>query len=31
VKWTAVATLMPLIMGFTVCFLVAQLWRLLLG
>jgi ferrous iron transport protein B len=30
-KWTAVATLMPLVMGFTVCFLVAQLWRLLLG
>jgi ferrous iron transport protein B len=30
-KWTAVATLMPLVMGFTVCFLVAQLWRLLVG
>ena len=30
-KWTAVATLMPLVMGFSVCFLVAQLWRLLLG
>ncbi len=30
-KWTAVATLMPLAMGFTVCFLVAQLWRLALG
>ena len=30
-KWTAVATLMPLVMGFTVCFLVAQLWRLLAG
>jgi ferrous iron transport protein B len=31
VKWTAVATLMPLVMGFTVCFLVAQLWRLVTG
>ncbi len=28
VKWTAVAALMPLAMGFTVCFLVAQFWRL---
>jgi ferrous iron transport protein B len=27
-KWTAVATLMPLVMGFAVCFLVAQVWRL---
>jgi ferrous iron transport protein B len=28
-KWTAVSTLMPLAMGFTVTFLVAQFWRLL--
>jgi len=28
-KWTAVATFMPLVMGFVVCFLVAQVWRLL--
>ena len=28
-KWTTVATLMPLVMGFVVCFLVAQVWRLL--
>jgi ferrous iron transport protein B len=28
-KWTTVATVMPLVMGFTVCFLVAQVWRLL--
>jgi len=28
-KWTAVATLLPLALGFTVCFLVAQFWRLL--
>ena len=28
-KWTTVATLMPLVMGFVVCFLVgAQIWRL---
>jgi len=27
-RWTAVAALLPLGMGFTVCFLVAQLWRL---
>ncbi len=27
-KWTAVATFMPLVMGFVVCFLVAQVWRL---
>jgi len=28
-KWTIVSALLPLIMGFTVCFLVAQVWRLL--
>ena len=28
-KWTTVATLMPLAMGVTVCFLVTQVWRLL--
>ena len=27
-KWTTVATALPLAMGFTVCFLVAQVWRL---
>ncbi|MEZ4417763.1 MAG: ferrous iron transport protein B [Gemmatimonadota bacterium] len=30
-KWTAVATLLPLVMGFVVCFLVAQVWRLVGG
>jgi ferrous iron transport protein B len=30
-RWTTVATLLPLLMGFTVCFLVAQIWRLLAG
>ena len=27
-RWTAVATFLPLALGFAVCFLVAQLWRL---
>ncbi len=27
-KWTAIATLLPLVMGFVVTFLVAQIWRL---
>jgi len=27
-RWTAVATFLPLVMGFAVCFLVAQIWRL---
>jgi len=30
-KWTTVATVLPLAMGFTVCFLVAQVWRLVAG
>ncbi len=30
-KWTTVAALLPLVMGFVVCFLVAQVWRLLAG
>jgi ferrous iron transport protein B len=30
-KWTAVSTLLPLVMGFVTCFLVAQLWRLAVG
>jgi ferrous iron transport protein B len=30
-KWTTIATLMPLVMGFVVCFLVAQVWRLIAG
>ncbi len=28
-RWTTVATLMPVAMGLVVCFLVAQLWRIL--
>jgi len=27
-KWTTVSTILPLIMGFVVCFLVAQIWRI---
>jgi len=30
-KWTAVSALLPLVMGFSVCFLVAQVWRLASG
>jgi ferrous iron transport protein B len=29
VRWTAVSALLPLAMGFALCFLVAQVWRLL--
>jgi ferrous iron transport protein B len=28
-RWTTVASLLPVVMGFVVCFLVAQVWRLL--
>ncbi|MFN8653549.1 MAG: ferrous iron transport protein B [Gemmatimonadales bacterium] len=28
-RWTAVATLLPVVLGFVVCFLVAQVWRVL--
>ncbi len=31
VRWTVLATLMPVAMGVTVCFLVAQVWRLAAG
>jgi ferrous iron transport protein B len=27
-RWTTVATLLPVVMGFVVCFLVAQVWRI---
>ena len=30
-KWTAVATLLPVIMGFVITFFVAQIWRLVAG
>jgi ferrous iron transport protein B len=30
-KWTAVATLIPLVLGFSVTFFVAQVWRLVAG
>jgi len=28
IKWTAVASLLPLVMGFVICFIVAQVWRI---
>ena len=28
-KWTALASLLPLLMGFVVCFIVAQVWRII--
>jgi ferrous iron transport protein B len=31
VRWTTVATLLPVAMGVVVCFLVAQVWRLVTG
>jgi ferrous iron transport protein B len=30
-KWTALAALLPLAMGFAITFLVAQIWRLVAG
>jgi ferrous iron transport protein B len=30
-RWTALSTMLPLVMGFVTCFLVAQLWRLATG
>ena len=30
-RWTALSALLPLVMGFVVCFLVAQVWRLVGG
>ena len=31
VKWTAVATLLPVVLGFVLCFLVAVVWRIVFG
>lgn len=28
IKWTAVSTFLPILMGFAICFFVAQIWRL---
>jgi len=30
-KWTTVAALLPVVMGFVICFTVAQVWRLVAG
>ncbi len=31
VKWTVISTILPVMMGFAVCFFVAQIWRLIAG
>ena len=31
VKWTVISTILPLVMGFTITFFVAQIWRLISG
>lgn len=31
VKWTVIASVLPVIMGLVVCFFVAQVWRLIVG
>jgi len=28
-RWTLISTLLPVVMGLAVCFLVAQMWRLM--
>ncbi len=30
-RWTTVSAFLPLVMGFVLCFLVAQVWRLVAG
>ena len=30
-RWTAVSALLPVAMGFTLCFVVAQVWRIATG
>lgn len=30
-KWSMVSTFLPIVMGFTICFFVAQIWRLIAG
>lgn len=31
VKWTVISSLLPVVMGFVICFFVAQIWRLFAG
>jgi ferrous iron transport protein B len=31
VKWTAISTFLPIVMGLTLCFFVAQIWRIFIG
>jgi ferrous iron transport protein B len=30
-KWAVVSTAIPLVLGFTVCFFIAQIWRVMTG
>jgi len=30
-KWTMISTFLPIAMGLTICFFVAQIWRLIAG
>jgi ferrous iron transport protein B len=31
IKWTAISTFLPIVMGIALCFFVAQIWRIFLG
>ncbi len=31
IKWTAISTFLPLVMGIAICFFVAQIWRIFIG
>jgi ferrous iron transport protein B len=31
IKWTAISTLLPVVMGLAMCFAVTQVWRLVSG
>jgi len=31
IKWTVISTFLPILMGFTLCFFVTQIWRIFLG
>jgi ferrous iron transport protein B len=31
IKWTAISTFLPIVMGIAICFFVAQIWRIFIG
>jgi ferrous iron transport protein B len=31
IKWTAISTFLPIVMGIVICFFVAQIWRIFIG